>query len=124
LPPIDESTLSFMVKILELQGRCYQKLEDHANAIISYKRLLEFVWENKDITKEIDIYQKLAISNFYLGDFERATYYYEWFSKGLLENDKSKIKRTSVKKIMKLKNWKKNETGLLKFDETDKLPSP
>ena len=66
-----------MIKILELQGRCYQKLEDHTNAIISYKRLLEFVWESKDVTKEIVIYQKLAISNFYLGDFERATYYYE-----------------------------------------------
>ena len=87
--------------------------------------MLEYAWEAKNTEMEIDIYHKLAMSNFYLGDFEWSNYYFEWYSKGLLENDSSKIKKTSIKKIKKMKNfWKKNETGLLWVDDTDKLPSP
>jgi len=37
--------------------------------------MLELAWEKNDYSNELEIYKKLAVANYYLGDLKRANYY-------------------------------------------------
>jgi hypothetical protein len=51
--------------------------------------MLELAWEKNDHVNELEIYKKISLANYYLGDLKRADYYEERASRGMVENDLS-----------------------------------
>lgn len=67
-------------------------LKEHAKAITTLKFLLECSFRAKDQVSEIFVNEKLAICHFYLGELDRARYYFVKMFRGLFEPENSEIK--------------------------------
>ena len=50
-------------------------LLQYKKALLCYKKELRLAWYMKDIRNELEIYDKIGIVYYYLGDIQRASYY-------------------------------------------------
>lgn len=122
---MDKNEFNFTIKILRDLGHTFFLLKKFDESIIAYKWMLELAWEKNDYSNELEIYKKLAVANYYLGDLKRANYYEKRATWGMIENDLSVQRWTSVKRIQKMKFKRLNhDAEMIKDDDPDKLPSP
>jgi tetratricopeptide (TPR) repeat protein len=50
----------------------YKEMKEYENALKCYKICLVYAWLLNDSAKEIQIYDKLSIMNFYLGEIDKS----------------------------------------------------
>ncbi|CAI2381397.1 unnamed protein product [Moneuplotes crassus] len=98
-------------------------------ALIWFKKLLELAWFEKDNEAETTAYINMAISYFFMGDLDKASYYHDRMMGGKLENEKSSLKVMSynvVKNRRELKNDKNFRRKEVKVSkpQNQTLPSP
>lgn len=86
---MDQNEFDLTLKILRDLGQNFFLLKKFEESIIAYKRMLELAWERNDYVNELEIYKKLSVANYYLGDLKRADYYEKRATRGMIENDLS-----------------------------------
>lgn len=89
---MDNKNFEEYMKCLETLGTIYLKVSNYEDAILQFKELLEFAWECGSFKTELNCYKQIGKANFYLGDLERAQYYENRGTLGMVENDNSIIK--------------------------------
>jgi len=77
----------------EKVGKCYHKLADFEKSIICFKKQLEYAWESKDKSGEMNAYDNLGLGYFYLGDLDGADYYHNRMVRGKCEDSSSDMRQ-------------------------------
>lgn len=86
-----EKAFKIQCEALRMKANCEMALKNHKEAITTLKFLLESSFRGKNLLSEIFVYEKLAICHFYLGELDRARYYFVKMVRGLVEPDNSEI---------------------------------
>ena len=68
-------------------------------ALAMLKRALQFAWKLKDEEIECEIYDRMGIVHYQMGDVEKATFYHEKSINGLITPQDSEIVRISNENI-------------------------
>ena len=79
------------------EGAKNLNLMNRALAIL--KRALQFVWKLKDEEAECEIYDKMGVVYYQLGDVEKATFYHEKSINGIVTPQDSEIVRISNENV-------------------------
>ena len=64
-------------------------------------------WEEQNKETELELYDCIGLSYYYINDMEKASYYHQKAIKGKLETNESVIKKVSLKELkIKRDNFK------------------
>ncbi|CAD8053000.1 unnamed protein product [Paramecium sonneborni] len=78
-------------------ANCAQEVKMNSEALILLKKALQYAWLSKE--HELQIYEKLALNYYYLGQSEEQFYFHERGLLGILESEESPIKQFSSESL-------------------------
>ncbi|CAI2358876.1 unnamed protein product [Moneuplotes crassus] len=112
--------VKMIMNILKNIGICYQHLRDYPKAIVAFKKVLQYAWLHDSLEWEMQAYQNLATSYYYLRNLEKCRYYHTLSSTGYIESKTSYVRNLCEENLKKKLAQKEKERDL---DEKTTDPS-
>ena len=88
-------------------AKCCSKIHRNEEAIVFLRKGLMYAWGIDSREKELKIYDEFGMKYFLLGNIEKAQYYHERFTGGIVEDNSSKLK-TRIQGVIE-KQQRENE---------------
>ena len=84
------------IEWLLMVGIWYRNLQKHQEACNVFKRILQKAWQMNNQDLELKVYDHLSFEHYYLGDNEKAKYYFLRFHRGWVETQDSTLRKQYI----------------------------
>ncbi|CAD8139232.1 unnamed protein product [Paramecium octaurelia] len=116
----------YKMKSLIGLGNCSIKMQQYEIGIKFFKKCLQYSWLNNDLDYENEVYTKLGVCYYYLGDIEKSKYYHERAITYDYEIESSPLRQMSsdTLKVFLNKNFNRNYAETINTPLLNRLNLP